>query len=152
MSDLLDRIKEIYSRYGVNDLAPEFVMIVNDCRADEDRGESGDLSKHYGINLGKFYYPSFLKINLGEPDEIERLHDALCVHPDEYEEDSEFNVANPLILADTGEFIWGMGSYWGPIPEEIQHLARNLEETFNSNKALEKLESALQMEHSYESK
>ena len=149
MSDLLEKIKEIYSRYGVHNLEPNFVMISEDLREGKSEAGNQDLEGHLGVYLGEFYYPSILDINLGEVDESEKLFDMFCVHPEEYDEESEFRIANPLIIADTGEFIWGLESSWSFLPGIRPMGVHVLEKLFYSNNVLEKLELALQMEHSY---
>jgi hypothetical protein len=152
MSDLLSRIKEIYSKYGVSSLEPKFVMIKEDLRERKSEACNHELEGHFGVYLGDFYYPSLLNINLGEADESERLYDAFFVHPEEYGEESEFRIANPLIIADTGEFIWGIESFWGLLPEIRLRDVHALEGVFDSNNVLEKLELALQAESSYAQK
>jgi len=150
IEELLNQAKELYSRFGVHDLAPILVLITGDCREQSIPGYQ-DLANHYGINLGDFHYPDILRMNRGEPDDTERMHDAVCVHPDEYDETAEFDIALPLILADTGDFIWGIESFWGPIDDldSIAEQVLDIKSAFDDNDAFGKLEQAIQLQKSY---
>lgn len=150
---ILDSIGDVYREFGVEGVLPQAVVIQEDCRADSRAGNT-DLTHHLGIKLGDFYMPSLLEINRGETDEFERLHDALFVQPDEYSEESEFRIANPLILADNGELIWGMECYWQPFeqaPEDyalqvslkLNRSVEDLAEEFESNQVVELLRQRL---------
>jgi len=149
MIELLEKIKQLYAKYGVPDIDPAIVCICIDAREDEDRLQN--LSDHFGVYLGDFYN-SLLDKNRGEEDESDKLYDALFVHPKEYDEESEFRVATPLILSDAGKLIWGHSCYFMKYEELLERHKVPIPEItakFYENNALEKLEQILQMEHSY---
>jgi hypothetical protein len=48
-----------------------------------------------------------------------RLHDAICVQPSEYDDESNFRIAIPLIVGKNGELVWGMQCDWTKINEPL---------------------------------
>ncbi len=110
LTRLLGRITATFEEFGIQGLKPSLAFITTDCRDAEER--QNDLSGQVGIHLGKFHFPSVLKLHRGEPDDTDRLYDALVVQPEEYDSESEFDIGNPLIVGKNGEFIWGVECWW----------------------------------------
>lgn len=82
---------------------PFKVRIIQDCRkTDRDRSMQ-KLDGHYGICLGMYNYPKVWEKARGEE-------------------------GNPLILTDTGEYIWGIECWWDPNPEETKDIPLDLQQ------------------------
>lgn len=124
MEPELKQYADLYAELGVPDVSPSWAIITSDCRDKEIIEAVGDMSGKMAIYFGDFYYPEVFRKNFGEPDNIERLHDALCVQPDEYDEDSTFDVGNPLLLTEVGNIIWGLECYWGNLEEDRDFLLK----------------------------
>ncbi len=142
-------ITELYREFGVEGVKPQWAIINQDCRDGDEGRTSPSLTGQSVLYLGNFIMPSVLTFrdptdaSQVEADSIEsaRLHDALCVHPAEYPEDTEFEIAMPLLLSDTGDIIWGCECYWGEVDRETVELA----ERFGlKNVALDLIEEATQ--------
>ncbi len=145
---VLTAVKNLYQEFGVTDIEPIYALIVDDCREKELVEKTGSFSGCTAIYLGDFDFPSIHRTRFTDPDMMEQMHDALCVHPEEYGSDTEFDIGNPLLLTETGQLIWGIESYWAPI-EGSPDLARAqidytmLAQAFISNDAVEGLRAML---------
>ena len=124
-------ITDLYREFGVNGVNPKWAMITEDCRDGDVDRTTQSLTGHAALYLGDFSLPSVLAFHdprnetqaKADATESSRLHDAICVHPDEYPEDTEFDIAMPLLLSDTGDIIWGSECYWGEIDKVTVELA-----------------------------
>jgi hypothetical protein len=67
---------------------PFKVRIIQDCRPEEDYGPSGKLDGHYAICLGSYVYPNI----------SEKARTA--------------EEGNPLLVTDSGDYIWGCECWW----------------------------------------
>ncbi|MBI4143843.1 hypothetical protein HY486_01180 [Candidatus Woesearchaeota archaeon] len=76
---------------------PFTVRIIQDCRYPEEYGPSGKLDGKYGTCLGLYEFPNTWK-KARNPDNVLK--------------------ANPLILTDSGDYIWGAQCWWDPNPKE----------------------------------
>jgi len=150
---LIETVEGILREAGIQAIHPVPAIITDDCR--ELPPGTDSLANHLGLYLGDFYM-SLLEPNRGEADDIERLYDATIVQPEEYDEDSEFHLAMPLILADSGDFIWGCECYWGKLDEETRVEAQQLtghleglalESQFNAEKMIQALRDKLRDEN-----
>src|SRR3989338_3090405 len=80
------------------------VRIVQDNRGPEDLGLSGKLDGKYGMCLGLYEFPHTWK-----------------------ETTDEIN-GNPLILTNSGDYIWGIDCWWDPHPEEHEKISLDLQQ------------------------
>ena len=101
-----DYPKEDYSK-------PFRVVVVEDCRKQEEIQATGDLSWHKGWCLGEFEFPDVTK------KKPEAISEDWIVHNPELGDESEVTLYNPLIFTDSGCFIWGIQCYWAEDPGEI---------------------------------
>ena len=139
---LLTQITNLYNQYNVK-IKPHFAYITKDCRSIDEQGPSGNLSRKQAINLGEFFEPSLLEICATKEDRLrayqglEKTYDSV-VRPEEYYDDSEFDMAMPLLLSDQGDLIWGIECFWQRRePQEM------IESIFTQNRVIEKLARAL---------
>ena len=146
----LEKYAEVYAELGVEDVMPKWAVISQDCREREVLDAVGDMSGKVAVSLGDFYYPDVLKKYNGEGDDSERLYDAMCVQPDEYEADSEYSIANPLLLTEEANILWGLECYWGEIEGEGEELLEQLgvdmeqvRSSFRVNRVFEKFRNFL---------
>ena len=86
---------KVWNKYWSNKMTeidyskPFRVRVIQDCR-----GKSEKLDGQYGLCLGMYKRP-----NIWEKERIEGM-------------------GNPLILTDSGEYIWGIECWWDPNPDE----------------------------------
>lgn len=116
---------------------PFRVVILQDCRPPEDYGASGNLTEQRGTCLGEYIIPKNPKV----PDLSKKATPAQRAASIEAlldPERDEVELANPLILSDSGDYIWGLHCYfsreedlkdipkeeWTKIPERVQQLLR----------------------------
>ena len=117
---------------------PFRVVILEDCRLSEDYGPNGNLTGQRGTCLGEYIMPEDPKgpdlskkaTQEQQAASIEALLDG--------DESDEIELANPLILSDSGDYIWGLHCYfsreedlkdvpeglWSKIPERVRELLR----------------------------
>ena len=134
-------VAELYREFGIEGVTPKWAFISEDCRPPEECGPGGSLSNQPALYLGNFTFPDPLAFRAPDDadsesraaEEARRLHDALCVQPDEYPDDEEFEFANPLLVSETGEVIWGLQCYWG----EVAFEETGLSERFGFGAAIE---------------
>ena len=126
--EVLTRVTELFMDAGVSGLEPKLALITEDCR--DPKKAKGNLNGHLGLYLGDFNFPSLLKLE--KPTAPNPYDKAVRVD----EEEELFPNGNPLILADTGELIWGIECYWGKVEgsdiKEIKNAAPALGESLDT--------------------
>ncbi|MBI2667850.1 hypothetical protein HYX17_03730 [Candidatus Woesearchaeota archaeon] len=81
---------------------PFRVKVIEDSRHNEELGVYGRQSGKFGICLGYYKYPN-------------------------HWEKADENSGNPLILTDSGDYIWGCECWWDPNPNEKNVIPPDLE-------------------------
>lgn len=88
---------------------PFTTRIIKDCRDKNKYGPSGNLDGHYGTCLGEYNYPNIWEKapepNMGGLDYV------------------------PLILADCGDYIWGIECWRDPNPEENKDFSLEMQQS-----------------------
>jgi len=83
---------------------PFKIRVIQDCRDPTEYGPSGKLDGKYGICLGVYEFPNTWKKARNERE------------------------GNPLILTDSGDYIWGCQSWWDSHPEEHKIIPLDLQQ------------------------
>jgi hypothetical protein len=108
---LIDMIKKAPSLDEPDYSRPFSVMIVEDCRDEEELGPSGRLDGQYGVCLGMYDFPDTTK-KLDPRDEN----------------------GNPLIITEEGEYIFGIRCWFTPAEKSDNLSLEKLKEGLNAYK------------------
>ena len=81
---------------------PFKVRILEDCRGPDEYGPSGKLDGHYATCLGDYVYPNTWEKSRTEEE------------------------GNPLLITNSGDYIWGCECWWDPNPDEHADISLDL--------------------------